>query len=127
MPVPVYEAKADLFRTLAHPVRIRVLELLSERDHAVHELLAEIALEPSNLSQQLAVLRRAGLVRQQRVRRRGRLLARACPASRDLLARGPAVLRELLADQAELERALQPTMWDPAPPAGLPGIHGGAS
>jgi ArsR family transcriptional regulator len=64
--VPLYEAKADFFRTLGHPGRIRVLELLADRDHAVHELLERIEIEPSNLSQQLAVLRRAGLVRQRR-------------------------------------------------------------
>ena len=62
MSVPLYQAKAEFFRTLGHPARIRILELLSERDHAVHELLEEIAIEPSNLSQQLAVLRRASLV-----------------------------------------------------------------
>ena len=33
--VPLYQAKAELFRTLGHPARIRILELLSERDHAV--------------------------------------------------------------------------------------------
>src|SRR6266571_2370875 len=63
---PLYQAKADFFRTLGHPARIRVLELLAERDHAVHELLERIEIEPSNLSQQLAVLRRAGLVSQHR-------------------------------------------------------------
>ena len=57
---PLYEAKAEFFRTLGHPVRIRVLELLSERPHAVYELLAEIESEPSSLSHQLAVLRRTG-------------------------------------------------------------------
>lgn len=62
MGVPLYQAKAEFFRTLGHPVRIRVLELLSERDHAVHELLDEIDVEPSSLSQQLAVLRRTSLV-----------------------------------------------------------------
>ena len=36
---PLHQAKADFFRTLGHPARIRILELLSERDHAVHELL----------------------------------------------------------------------------------------
>ena len=66
MSVPLYQAKAEFFRTLGHPARIRVLELLSERDHAVHELLERIEIEPSNLSQQLAVLRRAGLVVQRR-------------------------------------------------------------
>lgn len=60
--VPLHQAKAELFRTLGHPVRIRVLELLVERPHQVRELLAEIEVEASNLSQQLAVLRRADLV-----------------------------------------------------------------
>ena len=43
MSVPLYEAKAEFFKTLGHPARIRILELLSERDHAVHELLERIA------------------------------------------------------------------------------------
>lgn len=60
--VPLYQAKAEFFRTLGHPARIRILELLSERDHAVHELLAAIGIEASSLSQQLAVLRRTSLV-----------------------------------------------------------------
>ncbi|MGB7980016.1 MAG: metalloregulator ArsR/SmtB family transcription factor [Candidatus Nanopelagicales bacterium] len=120
MPVPLYEAKADLFRALAHPTRIRVLELLSDRDHAVHELLAEIPMEPSSLSQQLAVLRRTGLVRQQRVR--GEVVySIVVPETRDLLAAARLVLRKLLADQAELERALQPTMWDPSALTGAAG------
>jgi DNA-binding transcriptional ArsR family regulator len=34
VPVPLYQAKADFFRTLGHPARIRILELLSDRDHA---------------------------------------------------------------------------------------------
>jgi ArsR family transcriptional regulator, arsenate/arsenite/antimonite-responsive transcriptional repressor len=62
MPVPLYEAKADFFRMLGHPVRIRVLELLQDGPRPVRELLAEIEVEPSNLSQQLAVLRRSGIV-----------------------------------------------------------------
>lgn len=60
--VPLYQAKAELFRTLGHPVRIRVLELLQDGPRHVRELLADIEVESSNLSQQLAVLRRAGLV-----------------------------------------------------------------
>lgn len=59
---PLYRMKADFFKTLGHPVRIRVLELLSERDQAVSEMLPEVGIEAANLSQQLAVLRRAGLV-----------------------------------------------------------------
>ncbi|GMA25071.1 transcriptional regulator [Luteimicrobium album] len=59
---PLYEAKAELFRTLGHPVRVRILELLLAGPRPVRDLLADLELEPSNLSQQLAVLRRARLV-----------------------------------------------------------------
>ena len=62
MSKPLYQLKAEFFKTLAHPARIRVLELLGEREHAVSEMLPEVGIEPANLSQQLAVLRRAGLV-----------------------------------------------------------------
>ncbi|MGP4050183.1 ArsR/SmtB family transcription factor [Streptomyces sp. 2A115] len=62
MPVPLYEAKAEFFRMLGHPVRIRVLELLQDGPTPVRDLLAAIEVEPSNLSQQLAVLRRSGIV-----------------------------------------------------------------
>ncbi|MDX6350938.1 MAG: hypothetical protein QOF84_5728 [Streptomyces sp.] len=62
MQVPLYQAKAEFFRMLGHPVRIRVLELLQGGPMPVRELLAEIEIEPSNLSQQLAVLRRSGIV-----------------------------------------------------------------
>ncbi|MFF1298423.1 MULTISPECIES: ArsR/SmtB family transcription factor [unclassified Streptomyces] len=62
MPVPLYQAKADFFRMLGHPVRIRVLELLQDGPKPVRDLLAAIEVEASNLSQQLAVLRRSGIV-----------------------------------------------------------------
>lgn len=62
MTTPLYQLKADFFKTLGHPIRIRVLELLSQREHAVAEMLPEVGIEAANLSQQLAVLRRAGLV-----------------------------------------------------------------
>ncbi|MFI6642881.1 ArsR/SmtB family transcription factor [Streptomyces sp. NPDC050504] len=62
MSTPLYQLKAEFFKTLGHPVRIRVLELLSEREHAVSEMLPKVGVEPAHLSQQLAVLRRANLV-----------------------------------------------------------------
>lgn len=102
---PLYEAKADFFRTLGHPARIRVLELLSEREYAVHELLAEIEIEPSNLSHQLAVLRRTGLIVQER--RDGQVLYRiAVPEVRDLLLAARRLLSDVLKDQAGLQREL---------------------
>lgn len=105
MAVPLYEAKAGFFRTLGHPMRIRVLELLCERDHAVHELLAETQLEPSNLSQQLAVLRRTGLVRQQRTG--GEVIySIVVPEVADLLRAARSVLAQVLSDQDRLAQEL---------------------
>ena len=63
---PLYEAKAELFKALGHPARIRVLELLVEGDQSVASLLEETDLEPSSLSQHLLVLKRIGLVRSAR-------------------------------------------------------------
>lgn len=60
--VPLYQAKAEFFRMLGHPVRIRVLELLQDGPTPVRDLLADIGVEASSLSQQLAVLRRSGIV-----------------------------------------------------------------
>ncbi len=60
--VPLNRAKAALFRTLGHPVRIRVLELLQDGPLPVRVLLDDVEIEASSLSQQLAVLRREGLV-----------------------------------------------------------------
>lgn len=62
MITPLHQLKAEFFKTLSHPTRIRVLELLSTGERSVGELLRELEIEASNLSQQLAVLRRAGLV-----------------------------------------------------------------
>jgi ArsR family transcriptional regulator len=103
---PLYEAKAEFFRTLGHPVRIRVLELLSERPHAVYELLAEIESEPSSLSHQLAVLRRTGLVDQER---RGGDVVYSIAATEisDLLRVARAVLLDVIDDRAQLRKALR--------------------
>lgn len=105
MPQPLYEAKAELFKALGHPVRIRVLELLSEGDQPVHQLLARIDVEPSGLSQQLAVLRRTGLVRQQRSG--GEVIySLVVPEARDLLLSARRVLQQVLADSQGLTAEL---------------------
>ncbi|TXS33062.1 ArsR family transcriptional regulator [Streptomyces sp. adm13(2018)] len=62
MPVPLHQAKAGFFRMLGHPVRVRVLELLQGGPLPVRDLLTRIEVEPAALSQQLAVLRRSGIV-----------------------------------------------------------------
>ena len=62
---PLYTIKAELFKALAHPVRIRLLEVIAaDPDLAapVSRLLGVTGAEPSALSQHLAVLKRAGVV-----------------------------------------------------------------
>ena len=97
MAVPLYQAKAELFRTLGHPARIRILELLCERPHAVHELRERIEIEASNLSQQLSVLRRAQMVVS--TRQDGEVVySISVPAVRDLLLAGRRILAKLAPD-----------------------------
>ncbi|MFD7629756.1 ArsR/SmtB family transcription factor [Streptomyces sp. NPDC059851] len=98
---PLYQLKAEFFKTLGHPARIRVLELLSEREHAVGELLPEVGIEAASLSQQLAVLRKANLVA---TRREGsnvyyRLTS---PDVAELLRVARGILSGVLEGQAEL-------------------------
>jgi DNA-binding transcriptional ArsR family regulator len=59
---PLSEIKADLFKALGHAGRVRILEVLRDGDRTVADLIPAVGLESSHLSQQLAVLRRAGVV-----------------------------------------------------------------
>lgn len=104
--VPLYQAKAEFFRMLGHPVRIRVLELLGDGPMAVRDLLNEIDIEPSSLSQQLAVLRRTGIVTSNRDGSTV-IYALAGPDVADLMRAARRILTEMLAGQAELLDALQ--------------------
>jgi DNA-binding transcriptional ArsR family regulator len=103
---PLYQLKAEFFKTLGHPARIRVLELLSEREHAVAEMLPQVGIEPAHLSQQLAVLRRAKLVTS---RKEGSTVyySLASPDIADLLAVARQILTGVLTGQAELLQDLR--------------------
>ena len=64
---PVYVVKAQLFRVLGHPLRIRILEVLSDGERTVGDLQAELELDSSSTSQHLAALRRQGVLDSRRV------------------------------------------------------------
>src|SRR5258705_2279235 len=93
--------KAEFFKTLGHPARIRVLELLSEREYAVSEMLPEVGIEPANLSQQLSILRRAGLVT---ARREGLSVSYMLTSPRvaEMLALARAILTGVVAGPGEV-------------------------
>ena len=103
---PLYQLKAEFFKALGHPARIRVLELLSERERPVGELALEVGLEASHLSQQLGVLRRVGVVV---ARKQGNsvIYSLAAPEVADLLAVARHVLTEVLSGQVDMWRDLQ--------------------
>ena len=65
--IPLSETKAELFKALGHPARIRCLEVLASGERSVGELQPLVGIELSHLSQQLGVLRRAGLVSSRKV------------------------------------------------------------
>lgn len=97
---PLYEVKANLFKGLAHPIRVRVLEVLSAHPEiSVADLLADTGMEASHLSQHLSVLRRHNLVIAER--RGSQVFYRlAYPQVADLLA----VSRSLLIDILDTTR-----------------------
>jgi DNA-binding transcriptional ArsR family regulator len=103
---PLYKLKAEFFRTLGHPARIRILELLAIEDRSVGELLPEIGIESSNLSQQLGVLRRAGVVD---ARKDGNtvIYSIASPDIAELLAVARKVLTTVLSDRVAVLKDLR--------------------
>ncbi len=60
--LPIAQLKAELFKAIAHPVRVRVLEVLVGGERPVGELAETLGIEMSHLSQQLGILRRGGVL-----------------------------------------------------------------
>ncbi|WP_019058806.1 ArsR/SmtB family transcription factor [Streptomyces prunicolor] len=108
MSVPLYQAKAEFFRMLGHPVRIRVLDLLQDGPLPVRDLLAAIEVEPAGLSQQLAVLRRSGIVTSTR---EGAAVVYELAGGdvADLMGAARRILTELLSGRSELLAELRET------------------
>lgn len=98
--------KADFFKTLAHPARIRVLELLCEGERSVGELIPEVGLEASHLSQQLGILRRANILQS---RKEGSTVRYSVTDIRifDLLEVAKAILTSTLAESRQLLAELE--------------------
>jgi ArsR family transcriptional regulator len=59
----------DTLKALAHPVRLRILALLRDREFCVCEVAEVLGLAPSTVSEHLTDLRRTGLVRERKVGR----------------------------------------------------------
>jgi ArsR family transcriptional regulator len=102
---PITEAKADLFKALAHPGRVRVLELLAEGECTIGALAAETGMELSHLSQQVTLLRRAGVVDSRRMKNTV-ICSLRDPQTAELLAIARRMLTRTLRDDQALLAAL---------------------
>jgi len=58
----VNKMTAELFKTIGHPVRIKILHLLQGGERCVCEMIEEIDIEQSNFSQHLGILKKQGLL-----------------------------------------------------------------
>ncbi|MDA8290805.1 MAG: metalloregulator ArsR/SmtB family transcription factor [Actinomycetota bacterium] len=116
MSVPIYQLKGEFFKTLGHPARIRVLELLGDGEKSVGQLVPEVGIEASHLSQQLAILRRAGLVS---TRKEGSSVfySIANPDISELLAVARRILTSSLHASAEMLAELESEPVAPLPDA----------
>ncbi|MGB9876871.1 MAG: ArsR/SmtB family transcription factor [bacterium] len=66
-PQQLFPAIADMLSALSHPIRLRILQLLSEKEHCVCEIVRALNLPQSLISQHLSILRAQGLVKAGRI------------------------------------------------------------
>jgi DNA-binding transcriptional ArsR family regulator len=104
--------KAEFFRALAHPLRIRLLEVLVTSECSVQELQHTLGLDQPIVSQQLARLRASGIVVATKTGTATRY-AVTDPLMKDLLAVAKRILTRRLAGAQQL---LQELEQDTTPP-----------
>ncbi len=61
-----YDLDAQVFKVLTHPARIAILDILHDGEHCVCHMEAYLGFRQSYISQQLSVLREAGLIQDRR-------------------------------------------------------------
>jgi len=61
-----YDLQVQIFKVLTHPTRLAILDLLRDGEHCVCHMEAYLGLKQASISQQLSVLREAGLVQDRR-------------------------------------------------------------
>ena len=104
----VHVVKANLFRVLGHPARVRILELLRDGELSVGALQAALDLDSGGTSQHLAALRRIGVVES---RREGTSVYYRVDNEHvfDLLEAGRAIISRQLAGQQAILQDLETT------------------
>jgi len=107
-PAPIYQLKAEFFRVLGHPARVRLLELLRDGERTVGDLQRALGLDSSGTSQHLAALRRQGMLESRRAgtsvyyRVRDPRIFQLLEVAKQLLTSQLEASQELLDDLAEV-------------------------
>jgi DNA-binding transcriptional ArsR family regulator len=103
---PLQVVKSELFRALAHPIRIRILEQLVHGEQPVQKLQDALALDQPIVSQHLAALRAKNVVTVRREKTQAYYALRS-PLVADLLRVARELLTQHLAESQSMLRELQ--------------------
>jgi DNA-binding transcriptional ArsR family regulator len=107
----LYQQQARIMRALAHPVRLRILDILHQEEECVCHLTTVLEAQQPYVSKQLAILREAGLVID---RRDGLIIYYRLQDERP--AQAIAAIRDMLTEQLAGAEA-----WPPVPPRPVSG------
>ncbi len=58
----IYERQVQICKAFAHPIRLKMLDMISDREIGVTELQQELGISKTNVSQHLAILKSAGVL-----------------------------------------------------------------
>ena len=64
--IRAYDLQAEIFKVLTHPARLAILDILRDGEHCVCHMEAWLGYRQAYISQQLSVLRQAGMIRDRR-------------------------------------------------------------
>ena len=97
----VYEMQVQICKAFAHPIRLRMLDLLAKRELTVSEIQSELGVTTANVSQHLAILKAAGVVS---TRRNGKQIF--CSLTIPEVKQACQLIRDVLRAQVRHERKL---------------------
>lgn len=58
----VTQMMADMFKALSHPMRVKIIQAVGDKEPCACELVRQLGIEQSNLSQHLSILKARGIL-----------------------------------------------------------------
>src|SRR5260370_33814648 len=97
----IFEMQVRICKAFANSTRLRILDMLAKREHAISDIQSELGLSAPNVSQHLAILKAAGVVT---TRRKGKHIL--CSLTIPEVKQACGLIREVLRAQIRNERKL---------------------